>query len=134
MRALIVEDDATIADFVAKGLREAGFAVEVASDGEAAFGRATGDTFDVAIVDVMLPRLDGLGLIDAMRMRGVRTPVPILSAKRSVDDRVRGLQAGLSIGIYNSARVLNGLQLGVLNRAQNNRGIWRMLPLVNAHF
>jgi hypothetical protein len=49
-------------------------------------------------------------------------------------NRVRGLQAGLSIGIYNSARVLNGLQLGVLNRAQNNRGVWRMLPLVNAHF
>ena len=61
MRALIVEDDATIADFVAKGLREAGFAVEVASDGEAAFAPGTGDTFDVAIVDVMLPRLDGLG-------------------------------------------------------------------------
>jgi two-component system OmpR family response regulator len=94
VRALIVEDDATIADFVAKGLREAGFAVEVASDGESGLRQAIGDAYDVAIVDVMLPRLDGLALIDGMRMRGVRTPVLILSAKRSVDDRVRGLQAG----------------------------------------
>jgi two-component system OmpR family response regulator len=94
VRALIVEDDATIADFVAKGLREAGFAVEVASDGEAGLSRAVSDAFDVAIVDVMLPRLDGLSVIDGLRGRGIRTPVLILSAKRSVDDRVRGLQAG----------------------------------------
>jgi DNA-binding response OmpR family regulator len=91
---LIVEDDATIGDFVAKGLRESGFAVEQAPDGETAVRLASSEPFDAAIVDVMLPRMDGLTVIDTLRARGVRTPVLILSAKRSVDDRVRGLQAG----------------------------------------
>jgi two-component system OmpR family response regulator len=94
MRVLLVEDDPTIAAFVAKGLREAGFAVEGAADGETGLTLAREQKFDAAIVDVMLPRLDGLSLIDALRGRGIRTPVLILSARRSVDDRVRGLQAG----------------------------------------
>ena len=94
MRVLLVEDDRTIADFVEKGLREAGFAVDRAADGTSGLERALAEPFDVAIVDVMLPRRDGLALIDALRARGVRTPVLILSARRSVDDRVRGLQAG----------------------------------------
>lgn len=94
MRVLLVEDDPTIAAFVAKGLREAGFAVDEAADGETGLTLAREQKFDAAIVDVMLPRLDGLSLIDAIRGRGIRTPVLILSAKRSVDDRVRGLQAG----------------------------------------
>jgi two-component system OmpR family response regulator len=94
MRILVVEDDATIADFVAKGLRESGFAVDLAADGEEGLQLAAATPYDAAIVDVMLPRRDGLGLIDALRARGVRTPVLILSARRSVDDRVRGLQAG----------------------------------------
>jgi two-component system, OmpR family, response regulator len=91
---LVAEDDATIADFVAKGLRENGFAVDVAPDGDQGLHAAAGVTYDAAIVDVMLPRRDGLSLIDALRVRGIRTPVLILSARRSVDDRVRGLQAG----------------------------------------
>jgi two-component system OmpR family response regulator len=94
MRVLLVEDDPTIAAFVAKGLREAGFAVDEAADGETGLTLAREQKFDAAIVDVMLPRLDGLSLIDGLRGRGIRTPVLILSAKRSVDDRVRGLQAG----------------------------------------
>ena len=94
MRLLIVEDDATIADFVSKGLTEAGFAVDVAGDGALGLELSTGNPYDVAIVDVMLPLVDGLTLIDRMRSRGVRTPVLILSARRTVDDRVRGLQAG----------------------------------------
>jgi DNA-binding response OmpR family regulator len=94
MRVLVVEDDATIAEFVGKGLREAGFAVDHAADGVTALERAVAEPYDAAIVDVMLPRMDGLSLIDALRARGVRLPVLILSAKRSVDDRVRGLQAG----------------------------------------
>ena len=94
MRVLLVEDDPTIAAFVAKGLREAGFAVDEAADGETGLTLAREQKFDAAIVDVMLPRLDGLSLIDSLRGRGIRTPVLILSAKRSVDDRVRGLQAG----------------------------------------
>ena len=94
MRALLVEDDATIAEFVTRGLREAGFAVDHAADGEAGFDLAAVEPYDVAIVDVMLPRRDGLSLIEALRARGVTTPVLILSARRSVDDRVRGLQTG----------------------------------------
>ena len=83
MRLLIVEDDATIADFVAKGLAEAGFAVDVAADGAQGLELAAGGAYDVAIVDIMLPQLDGLTLIDRMRARGVRTPVLILSARRT---------------------------------------------------
>ncbi|HEY2431941.1 MAG TPA: response regulator transcription factor [Vicinamibacterales bacterium] len=94
MRVLLVEDDPTIAGFVEGGLREAGFAVEHAADGRTALDRAAAEPFDAAIVDVMLPQLGGLALIDALRARGIRIPVLILSAKRTVDDRVRGLQAG----------------------------------------
>jgi DNA-binding response OmpR family regulator len=94
MRVLVVEDDRTIGDFVEKGLREAGFAVDRAADGSSGLDLAVNQPFDAAIVDVMLPGVDGLTLIDALRARGVRTPVLILSARRSVDDRVRGLQAG----------------------------------------
>jgi DNA-binding response OmpR family regulator len=94
MRALIIEDDRTIADFVARGLRESGFAVDHAGDGEEGLEAAIQHPYDVAIVDLMLPKLDGLAVIDALRRRGRTTPVLILSARRSVDDRVRGLQAG----------------------------------------
>src|SRR5581483_9090305 len=94
MRALLVEDDATIAEFVVRGLREAGFAVDHAADGDAGFDLAAVEPYDVAIVDLMLPKRDGLSLIESLRARGVTTPVLILSARRSVDDRVRGLQTG----------------------------------------
>src|SRR4029453_13873104 len=94
VRVLMVEDDATIADFVSKGLAEAGHAVDVARDGEQGVELALKGGYDAAIVDVMLPRLDGLALIDRIRARGVLTPVLILSARRTVDDRVKGLQGG----------------------------------------
>ena len=94
MRLLLVEDDPTIGGFVEKGLKEAGFAVDRAADGFSGLDKAVSAPYDAAIVDVMLPRMDGLALIDALRTRSIRTPVLILSAKRSVDDRVRGLQAG----------------------------------------
>ena len=94
MRALLVEDDDTIAGFVERGLREAGFAVDRVADGESGLEAAVGQPYDVAIVDIMLPKRDGLSLIDEVRKRGVDTPVLILSARRSVDDRVTGLQAG----------------------------------------
>jgi two-component system, OmpR family, response regulator len=94
VRALLVEDDATIADFVARGLREASFAVDHAADGDAGLDAARHQPYDVAIVDLMLPKRDGLSLIEELRRGGVTTPVLILSARRSVDDRVRGLQAG----------------------------------------
>ena len=94
MHALIIEDDKAIADFIARGLREAGFAVDVASNGTEGLHAALDMNPDVAIVDVMLPGRDGLSVIDELRKAGRTTPVLILSAKRSVDDRVRGLQAG----------------------------------------
>jgi len=94
MRVLVVEDDPTLADFVAKGLREAGFAVDVADNGRTGLDLAVENRPDVAVVDVMLPELDGFQLIEAVRHRGLQLPVLILSAKRSVDDRVKGLQIG----------------------------------------
>jgi two-component system, OmpR family, response regulator len=94
MRLLVVEDDRTIASFLVKGLQEAGFAVDQADDGRKGLALALTEPYDAAVVDVMLPGLDGLGLIEQMRAHRIRTPVIILSAKRSVDDRVRGLQAG----------------------------------------
>jgi DNA-binding response OmpR family regulator len=94
VKALLVEDDASIAEFVVRGLREAGFAVDHEADGEAGLASAAQHGYDVAIVDLMLPKRDGLSLIEELRRRGVTTPVLILSAKRSVDDRVRGLQTG----------------------------------------
>jgi len=94
MRALIIEDDQTIADFVSRGLKEAGFAVDHAKDGEDGLLLALETQYDVAIVDLMLPKRDGLSIIDELRRKGRSTPVLILSARRSVDDRVHGLQAG----------------------------------------
>lgn len=94
MRILIVEDDPHIADFVQQGLEEAGYAVDHTADGEEGFRYALNQPYDAAVVDLMLPRRDGLNLIQSLRQRGVSTPVLILSAKRSVDDRVDGLQAG----------------------------------------
>jgi len=94
MRLLVVEDDATIASFVVKGLQEAGFAVDHAADGHQGLRLALTEPYDAAIVDLMLPGRDGLSLIEELRNRRVKTPVIILSARREVDDRVRGLQAG----------------------------------------
>jgi DNA-binding response OmpR family regulator len=94
MRLLVIEDDRTIASFLVKGLQEAGFAVDHAEDGRKGLALALTESYDAAVVDVMLPGVDGLSLIEELRRQKVRTPVLILSAKRSVDDRVRGLQAG----------------------------------------
>lgn len=94
MRILLIEDDQTIAGFIQKGLREAGFAVDHASDGMEGLNQALSDSYDLAIIDLMLPKLDGLSIIERVRGRKIRLPVIILSAKRSIDDRVRGLQRG----------------------------------------
>jgi two-component system, OmpR family, response regulator len=94
MRVLVVEDDKKLASYIEKGLKEAGFAVDSAENGDDGLHTALRTSYDAAIVDVMLPKLDGLTLIERMRAQKVLTPVLILSAKRSVDDRIRGLQAG----------------------------------------
>jgi len=94
MRLLLVEDDLKIASFIMKGLKEAGFAVDHAADGEEGLHLALHEPYATAIIDIMLPRLDGLRLIEELRRQKINTPVLILSAKRTVDDRVRGLQTG----------------------------------------
>jgi two-component system OmpR family response regulator len=94
MTILLVEDDDVIAEFVSGGLQEAGYAVERVPDGEEGLRLGLERDFDAAVVDVMLPRRDGLSLVEELRRRGRRTPVLFLSARRTVDDRVRGLHSG----------------------------------------
>src|SRR5579862_2341894 len=94
MRILVVEDDAKIASFVVNGLKQSGFAVDRCADGEEAHVLASTTSYDAAILDIMLPKLDGLSLLRQLRKEGGRVPVIILSAKATVDDRVKGLQAG----------------------------------------
>ena len=94
MRILIVEDDQKIADLIAKGLREAGFAVDHTADGDEGMYFGLDNPYDAAVLDIMLPSRDGLSILERWRAEKVNTPVLILSAKRTVDDRVRGLQAG----------------------------------------
>jgi two-component system, OmpR family, response regulator len=94
MRLLFVEDDLRIVPFVNKGLKEAGFVVVHAADGRSGLQFALEGCYDAAIIDIMLPGMDGLALIEQLRQRRIRLPVIILSAKRTLDERVRGLQAG----------------------------------------
>jgi len=95
MRVLVIEDDPGISAFVARGLTEAGFTVDVVGNGQEGLERALlPPAYDALIVDLMLPGLDGLRLISTLRDRGVKSPVLILSALRSIDDRVRGLHTG----------------------------------------
>ena len=94
MRVLLVEDDNTIAAFILKGLKEAGFASDHTDDGLEGLHLLLNEPYDAAIIDIMLPRLDGLGLIEKVREKKINTPIIVLSAKRSVDDRVKGLQMG----------------------------------------
>lgn len=94
MRLLIVEDDVKIAALIEKGMREAGFEVEVCHDGNSGLTQGLTGRYDAAVIDIMLPGLDGLQVIEQLREQRVSTPVLILSARQSVDDRIRGLQRG----------------------------------------
>ena len=94
MNICVVEDDRGIADFLKKGLKEAGFAVDHVSSGEDAYDLLKIRHYDAAIIDIMLPGIDGLSLIENLRNEGNQTPILILSAKRDVDDRVSGFRSG----------------------------------------
>ncbi len=94
MRMLLVEDDSKIASFIIKGFRAEGFAVDHASDGEQGLHFALTEPYDAAVIDIMLPKLDGLSLIKKVRQEKINTPVIVLSARGSIDDRVKGLQTG----------------------------------------
>jgi DNA-binding response OmpR family regulator len=94
MRVLVAEDDPKIASFVVKGLKQSGFAVDHFADGDEAHTMVRAIPYDAAVVDVMLPGMDGLTMVQRLRREGIRTPVIFLSAKASVGDRIAGLQAG----------------------------------------
>ena len=94
MIILVIEDDLEIANFVARGLRSAGHEVDRARDGQTGLTMALGAGYDIAIVDLMLPQVDGLAIIEELRAAGVKTPVIVLSAKRSTDDKVTCLRRG----------------------------------------
>ena len=94
MRILLIEDDRKIASFIIKGFQSAGFAVDHATDGIRGLDLALSEPYDAVIVDIMLPKKNGLAVIEALRKEQVMTPVIILSAKDSIDDRVRGLHIG----------------------------------------
>jgi two-component system OmpR family response regulator len=94
MRILVVEDDEKIASFIVNGLKQSGFSVDKAVDGEAALALSGSVAYDAVVLDIMLPKLDGLTVIRRMRLEKRMTPVLLLSAMASVDNRVAGLQAG----------------------------------------
>ena len=94
MRLLIIEDDREAAEYLVKAFREVGHVADVAREGEEGLALALDGQYDVLVVDRMLPRLDGLAVIGALRAKAVDTPVLILSALGQVDDRVKGLRAG----------------------------------------
>ena len=95
MKLLVIEDDLKIAGFLLKGLKEAGHSVDHAADGEEGLISATGSIhYDLVILDLMLPKVDGMTILETMRSHSIETPVLILSAKQSVDDRVLGLTKG----------------------------------------
>src|ERR1700722_14393370 len=93
MRVLVVEDDAKIASFVVRGLKQAGYAVDHAPDGETGLALAESTGYDAAVVDVMLPGLDGISLVRRLRSAGRQVPVLLLSARGAAEVRVKGLEA-----------------------------------------
>ncbi len=94
MHILIIEDDKKIAAFVKKGLVQDGFIVDHSADGEEGLHMSLTREYDAAVIDIMLPSLDGFSIIEEMRDKGIQTPVLILSAKRTLDDRIKGFQKG----------------------------------------
>lgn len=94
MRVLLIEDDRVIANFIAKGMKQAGFSIDHVSDGVSGLDKALDGRYDIAIIDIMLPQLDGLSVIRRLRGKKLNLPIIILSAKRSVDDRIDGLRHG----------------------------------------
>ena len=94
MKILVIEDDETIADYITKGFRESGYTVDLARDGYEGSELALARIYEAAVIDIMLPGIDGLTIIENMRKQGITTPVLILSARRTVDDRVQGLRTG----------------------------------------
>jgi len=94
LRVLVVEDEKQVLNFVKKGFKEHGFSVDTAMDGREGFFLATGENYDCIVLDIMLPKLDGYEMIQQLRGKGVKTPVIFLTAKDTVEDKVKGLELG----------------------------------------
>lgn len=94
LRVLVVEDDEPTSEFLEKGLKQEGFTVEVAPDGEQGYIAAQDTGFDVIVMDIMLPGIDGLSVVQRLRQHDISTPVLVLSSKGALDDRIRGLRSG----------------------------------------
>ncbi|MCG3126118.1 MAG: Transcriptional regulatory protein CusR [Phycisphaerae bacterium] len=121
MRILIVEDDVGMAEFLRTGLRESGYALDVAADGHEGLRLATSHPYDAIILDLMLPGLNGLAVLRELRSREIDTPVICLTARHSVDDRIRGLDLGADDYLakpFNFAELLARLR-ALLRRGQS---------------
>lgn len=94
MKVLILEDDQKIGDFLRKGFKQAGYNPASAADGKEGLDLASGESFDILVVDIMLPGMSGLDVVAELRRRGVQIPVIFLSAKRSIEDKIEGLKSG----------------------------------------
>lgn len=94
MRILVVEDEKSISDFLVRGLHEAGYSVDAVRDGQSGLDCALAVPYDLAILDLMLPKLSGLSILQELRQKGNRVPVIVLTARDTVEDRVRGLDSG----------------------------------------
>lgn len=94
MKILLIEDDARTAAFILKGLKQAGFTTVHAEDGKTGLFKAKTEEFDLAVIDIMLPMMDGFSVIEKIRAAKITTPIIILSAKNAVEDKIRGLQLG----------------------------------------
>src|ERR1700747_3912061 len=109
MRVLVVEDDEKIASFVIKGVKQNGYAVDHAADGEHGLDLATAINYDLLVLDLMLPKLDGLSVLRRLRQEKIRTPVLILSAPANVDCRVPGLEPGRDAYVTSALRLCGSL-------------------------
>jgi DNA-binding response OmpR family regulator len=94
MRVLVVEDEVGIAQFISQGLTEAGYAVDMTNDGQSGLDYALAAEYDIIVLDIMLPQMDGLQLLRKLRSQGIKTPVLLLTARDGIEDRVKGLDAG----------------------------------------
>jgi two-component system OmpR family response regulator len=133
MRLLIIEDDRDAADYLAKAFREVGHVADLAVDGEEGLAHALDGQYDVLIVDRMLPKLDGLTVIDTLRRKGVQTPALILSALGQVDDRVKGLRAGGDDYVpkpYSFAELLARTEVLARRRGSREEMVYRVSDLV----
>jgi two-component system, OmpR family, response regulator len=120
MRVLLVEDDLKVSSYLAKGLKESGFIVDQEFNGSIALQRALGETFDVAVLDIMLPGMDGLSLLKSLRNHNIQLPILVLSAKNTTEDIIKGIQAGgddYMVKPFSFAELLARLQ-GLLRRNQ----------------